>query len=495
MKMDWVKMIGRSRMKVWKIFIVILPMMLMIFLLVPVRTPAQGRDLLDEAQACLACHEKQGIMKKFQNNELIEAYVDAEKYKASVHSFLACSDCHADFSSNKHPARTFKDKRQYALKSSLACRRCHTDDQIRVKPIHAGLLSREREGVPPVCSECHGAHSIKPVAKRNVLTDETKYCLGCHGHGLQMAFKSSERLSLKVDTSLLETSVHGKLSCSDCHYGFSSEEHPKRNFRSRRDLAIASADECRRCHFDKYTRFLDSVHYTKLSQGNLSAPVCTDCHSAHSTLPVGRERALSAKRCQKCHSDIYDIYAKSVHGNALFNEDNHDVPVCVDCHRAHSIKNPHTVEFRERIPELCSTCHANKTVMGKYGLSTDVLKTYLSDFHGVTLGFYIKQKDLLPKQQKSIAVCTDCHGTHSISTTTGPDAVIVKANLVKRCRACHAGASENFPDTWISHYEPSLAKAPLIFLIGLIYKIFTPFIVIGMILQILLHIWRYAANR
>ncbi len=482
-------------MKVWNRPIVLMPLLLMISLFVPVPAHAEGRDLLDEAQACLGCHEKPGVIKKFQNNESIDVYVDAERYKASVHSFLACSDCHADFSANKHPVRTFKDKKQYQLKSSLACRRCHTDDQIKVKLIHAELLGKEREGNPPVCTDCHGAHAIRPVAKRNVLTDETKYCLSCHGHGLQTVFKNHERLSLKIDASSLETSIHSKLSCSDCHYGFSSEEHPQRHFRSRRDLSIASADACRRCHFDKYTKLLDSIHYTKLSQGDLNAPVCTDCHGSHSILPVGRERTLSAKRCQKCHSDIYDIYAKSVHGSALFNEHNQDVPVCVDCHQSHNIKNPRTVEYRERIPEMCSTCHANKAIMGKYGLSTDVLKTYLSDFHGVTLGFYIKQKDLLPKQQKSIAVCTDCHGTHTISSTTGPDAVIVKANLVKRCRTCHAGASENFPDTWISHYEPSLAKAPLIFLIGLIYKIFTPFIVIGMVLQILLHIWRYAANR
>ncbi len=53
----------------------------------------------------------------------------------------------------------------------------------------------------------------------------------------------------------------------------------------------------------------------------------------------------------------------------------------------------------------------------------------------------------------------------------------------------------NFPDSWISHYEPSLKRAPLVYVINLIYKIFIPFMMVGLILQILLHIWRYAVNR
>jgi hypothetical protein len=66
---------------------------------------------------------------------------------------------------------------------------------------------------------------------------------------------------------------------------------------------------------------------------------------------------------------------------------------------------------------------------------------------------------------------------------------------VKRCQKCHPGATEEFPNAWLSHYEPSLSNAPLVFLINLTYKIFIPFMLIGLILQILLHIWRYAVNR
>lgn len=252
---------------------------------------------------------------------------------------------------------------------------------------------------------------------------------------------------------------------------------------------------CKRCHFDKYTKTMESIHYTMLSQGNLNAPVCTDCHGSHSILHFGKERNLIAQRCRKCHAGVYEIYANSVHGKALFDEHNQDVPVCIDCHTAHDIKNPLTLDYRERIPDMCSNCHANKAVVSKYGLSTDVIKTYLSDFHGVTLSLYRKQREEFNKPARLIAVCTDCHGTHNIISTRSTDPATVKANLVRRCRQCHKDAAKNFPDAWLSHYEPTLANTPLVFIVTLIYKIFTPIMAIGIILQIVLHIWRYAVNR
>jgi hypothetical protein len=105
------------------------------------------------------------------------------------------------------------------------------------------------------------------------------------------------------------------------------------------------------------------------------------------------------------------------------------------------------------------------------------------------------QKGKLDNQQKTIAVCTDCHGTHNIMNTRGAEATVVKSNLLKLCRKCHADANEHFPDAWLSHYEPSLKRAPLVYLAGLAYQIFIPIMLIGFVLQILLHIWRYAVNK
>ena len=456
---------------------------------------AENGPFAKEVKDCLSCHGNPGLTVVFENKERIDAYVDPTKFQDSVHRKLLCSECHPAFSGGKHPRNTFRSKQQYQIKASLVCHRCHHDRQLKANPIHATLLDEERKGAATVCSNCHGSHAIRRITGARKFTSEEEYCMKCHGHSMQMTFRSTESLSATVDVSVLQGSVHSKLSCSDCHYGFSSEEHPTRNFSTRRNYTLALSEMCRRCHFDKYSKTLESIHYTMLSQGNLKAPVCIDCHGAHGISHIGKERALIAKRCKECHPDIYEIYAKSVHGSALFDENNQEVPVCTDCHTAHTMENPLSLSFQERIPEMCSRCHGNESVVGKYGLSTAVVDDYLSDFHGITLSFYRLQKDMLNNPTKPIAVCTDCHGTHNIVSTTGPDASIIKTNLVKRCRKCHANASRNFPDAWLSHYEPSITRAPLVYFIKLAYKIFIPVLAIGLVLQILLHIWRYVVNR
>jgi nitrate/TMAO reductase-like tetraheme cytochrome c subunit len=456
---------------------------------------ARDAVLTYESLYCLNCHARHGPVKKFQNNESISAYVDADRFRASVHNFLTCSGCHTDFSGDKHPERRFRSKHQYRLKASRICRRCHKDEDIKVKSIHASLLGKEKEGKSPVCTDCHIAHSIMPVSGGKVFATEGKYCMSCHGYEIMAVFKNEESLLLKIDASELKGSAHSRLSCSDCHFGFSSEAHPQRNFRSRRDYTLASSAVCRRCHFDKYTKTTESIHFAMLSKGRLEAPTCVDCHGAHSVQYVSADRTTSAMKCRKCHNREYEMYSKSVHGAALLNEHNKDVPVCIDCHMAHDIRNPLALEYHERIPEMCSNCHADEKIVGKYGLSTDVVKTYLSDFHGVTLRFYRMQKEEIYRPSKPIAVCTDCHGTHNITKTAGPDATVVKANLVKRCRKCHKNATENFPDTWLSHYMPTLSNAPLVFMVNTIYKVLLPVMVVGLFLQILLHIWRYLVSR
>lgn len=468
-----------------------------IFIISAFLLPDAGADtdfLSYEVQGCLKCHAARGITKKFDNKETIEAYVETDKFKSSVHNFLKCSDCHTDFSAEDHPRRRFASREQYKIRTALSCRKCHQFNQINIIPIHARLMSEEQSGSPHPCTNCHGAHAIKRVSK-NLYKNEEQYCLNCHSHGLTMEFRNGETKPLNIAVSSLQDSVHKKISCSDCHFGFSHTSHPHRNFRSARDFSIASSDTCRRCHFDKYTKTMDSIHYVMLGQGNLKAPVCTDCHGSHSISHLARESTLIATRCQKCHTGVYELYIKSVHGKALFDEKNQDVPVCVDCHMAHNIKNPLTLDYREQIPDMCSNCHASTEIMNKYGLSTDVVKSYLSNFHGVTLRFYKKQREQLNKPAKQIAVCTDCHGTHSIVSTRNTAPAVVKANLVKRCRQCHEDATDDFPDAWMSHYQPTLATAPLIFMINQAYRIFIPVMVLGIILQILLHIWRYIANK
>ncbi len=308
-----------------------------------------------------------------------------------------------------------------------------------------------------------------------------------------MAFPSGDVLSISIDKHKFVSSVHGgRLNCQDCHAGYTKLPHPTRQLQSKRDYSLAQYETCKRCHFANYTKTLDSIHFQVLGEGNRVAPVCTDCHGAHDVTSPDQPRARIARTCSTCHKQVYDTFVGSVHGKALVDENNQDVPTCTYCHGVHNIVDPRVPTFRHTIPQLCGQCHTNKALMDKYGLSTDVVQTYLRDFHGVTVSLTAKQNpDILTYE----AVCTDCHGIHDIVSTKSVSQDVLKANLLATCQKCHPGAGPNFPNAWLSHYEPSPSHNPAVYYVKLFYRIFIPFTIGGLSLHVLLNLWRATINR
>lgn len=444
-------------------------------------TSASQAQLSEADLACLGCHEMDQSL-KFSNGESLSLKVNPNDIHKSVHKIIGCSACHG-FTADNHPQRSYKNRREFSSLSARRCTQCHSTAK---NEIHEKLLRQSSQNT--LCTDCHGAHTIRRVRE---LAQGNHYCLTCHAKELEVHYKNGEKIKTAVNENDLNNSVHKNLGCADCHVRVTSELHPVREFQSKRDFSILMSDNCRRCHFDKYSRVLEGIHFKLATQGNTKTPVCTDCHGAHSIASARKSKLANAKKCQQCHSDIYAVYEKSVHGAALIKEGIEDVPICSDCHKAHDNAGPHTANFRNTIPQGCAGCHAKKEIMDKYGLSTRVIDTYLQDFHGITMKFY----NQFGEGEKKIAVCIDCHGIHDISKTKGGNASVIKQNLVKRCQKCHKDATAKFPDSWISHYEPDFKKATMVYIINLGYKFFIPFMIIGLLLQIILHLWRYAVNR
>ncbi|MDO8472570.1 MAG: cytochrome c3 family protein [Dehalococcoidia bacterium] len=318
-------------------------------------------------------------------------------------------------------------------------------------------------------------------------------CVACHSiKGLKLQLPSGETLQLYVDQSTMTSSVHGKggLLCVDCHQNISAYPHPPKQFDDLRGLTMSMYEVCKRCHFVEYTKSLDSIHFADLATKDEKAPVCTDCHGSHDITAPNQPRSRVSTTCSRCHQGIFDTYSKSVHGAALMQDNNPDVPVCTDCHGVHSIQNPTTSEFKVQSLQLCANCHTDKAKMKKYGISTAVISTYLTSFHGMAVSLSADKKTVI-----SEPACTDCHGVHDIQKAGAATSPVIKLNLLTTCQKCHAGASPNFPDSWVGHYEPSLHNSPAVFLIGWFYKLMIPFIVGGLMVHILLDLWKIVTNR
>jgi predicted CXXCH cytochrome family protein len=312
-----------------------------------------------------------------------------------------------------------------------------------------------------------------------------EYCLSCHDTpGLRMELPSGEELYIGVDSLTYYESSHGSrgYACVQCHTNVSDYPHPENTAQSVREYSLQMYENCRKCHEANYEATIDSTHQKAIVNGNIQAAVCTDCHGVHNIRQPDEPRSNIPNMCKRCHSEIYTLYEQSVHGSALIGDGNPDVPTCTDCHGVHNLSGPSSEEsFHLFSPQICANCHADAELMTKYGISTHVFETYITDFHGTTVVLFEK---ISPDQETNKPVCIDCHGVHNMRMVDDPESTVIKENLLTTCQKCHPDATSNFPTSWLGHYEPSAEEAPLIFFVDLFYKIIIPVTIGGMLVFI-----------
>ncbi len=359
------------------------------------------------------------------------------------------------------------------------------------------------QDTPPATPAAPGA---TPTANRMPnLSISNQYCLDCHGQPIEpYALENGDALDMYVDPAWHQNSVHGQegYACVQCHTDVGEYPHPAWQAADRRDATLKLNNVCSTCHEHQFALAEDDVHASAQRSGIREAAVCVDCHTAHEVrrltdpkthklLPETRQ--WIPERCALCHNAIYQKYKDSVHGAALLQENNSDVPTCIDCHGVHNISNPTTAFFRLRSPDICAKCHTDERIMGKYGINTNVLNTYVADFHGSTVAIFEKTAPNAPVNK---AVCYDCHGIHDIARPDDPQKGLqIKENLLARCQNCHPDATTDFPDAWLSHYTPSPDKYPVVYYVNLFYKFFIPGVLVPMAVLVLADVSRGAINR
>lgn len=341
------------------------------------------------------------------------------------------------------------------------------------------------------------AQTSSPLQVNLPVSAQDANCLMCHSDpAFTGEFQNGDLLSLHVDNTEYMRSVHGPagLECVACHTDISRYPHHteqvtcttchdasggeagndyislrvRLSFADRRELTIVTNEACRSCHEQEFDMALDSAHVKAQMSGNRDAPLCVDCHGSHDIAPPDEPREKISHTCAKCHQAVFSTYRSSVHGAALEEESNPDVPTCIDCHGVHSVRGPRNPTFHNESIAICGKCHADRSIMDKYGISTDVFKTYLSDFHGRTVELFRRQDTGIASNK---AVCFDCHGIHNIRRPDDPLSTVYPDNLQHTCQQCHQDATVRFPDAWLSHYVPTWERTPALFAVNWFYRI------------------------
>ncbi len=171
-----------------------------------------------------------------------------------------------------------------------------------------------------VCTDCHGAHEIlaasnpkSPIFKFNV----PDTCGKCH-QGVEKEFVQS------IHGQALTRGNSQAPVCTDCHGIHSIKSHIDPNSSvSAMNLAMTT---CARCHEgvrlseefgvagSRSATYLDSYHGLASKGGSKVVANCASCHGVHNILPSSDPRSMIsrqnlAKTCGACHPGVNERFA------------------------------------------------------------------------------------------------------------------------------------------------------------------------------------------
>jgi hypothetical protein len=229
------------------------------------KDPAARTFRLNIVATCLRCHEDQAIEKKYNlpDQKAMMAYEQSVHGLASKKSGLTgsavCVDCHGN-----HTILPGDQPRSATHRQMIPtmCGKCHPgilekyEKSVHGKGMRAGIAES------PVCTDCHGEHTIarvsdpsSSVSSRNI----PKTCSGCH---------DKEGISTRYAL-------------------------PKKRFSS----------------------YMASFHGVAVEYGMTKAANCSSCHGVHEILPSSDpasmvNKANIPKTCGKCHPNAGPNFAK-----------------------------------------------------------------------------------------------------------------------------------------------------------------------------------------
>lgn len=334
---------------------------------------------------CMRCHGKAGIVSSRDGRTLT---VQTGELKDSKHVKTSCSQCHAEVNASRtRPCET--------ITRGVDCTSCHAEVGQKFQKSMHGTLLAQNDPNAPTCKECHGTHGVRGRLDPRSVTFPTNIpalCARCHREGQKAAAR------------------------------YKGGQH------------------------DIIEHYRESIHGKGLLKSGLTVTAtCTDCHTSHAVQPVANpESSVNPKNvpatCGRCHHGIEEQFNASIHVTSI-GHTGKKLPVCNDCHSAHTIRRADTEGFKLTIMAQCGQCHE------------EIARTYFDTYHGKVsqLGY------------TKTAKCYDCHGAHDILPVTDPRSHLSRENVVGTCQKCHAGANRRFAGylTHATHHDP--VKYPFLF--------------------------------
>lgn len=242
---------------------------------------AAAQQTAAQNEVCLSCHDQ------------------GKKVAASVHASVACATCHAKHDEYPHPTGVPKP----------ACMGCHSSEgEEFARGVH-GQEKSHGNAAAPDCGTCHGAAheavSTKSVTFRKNIPDT---CGMCHSDVADQ-FKAS------VHGKALANNIASAPVCTDCHGGHSILRPGNKESTVNTSHIRDTCGQCHGnvnlskrfgLPVDRITTYDASFHGLAAKGGSETVASCASCHGIHNILPSNDPKSMvNAKNlpatCGKCH--------------------------------------------------------------------------------------------------------------------------------------------------------------------------------------------------
>ncbi len=401
----------------------------------------------DEIPDCKECHGTHDAQKELSMKLVCDRCHESEaaayrksyhfkKYQEDPRKYPICTTCHdAHFKSKKE----VMSETEYKQEIVDICSECHQRDiETYVHSRHFHEMEGGNEKAP-VCTSCHEKHDIRKPSdpdSRVHATNISDVCNNCHpGH--------VESLHRKPGTD------PASISCASCHTGHQTDM-ASINQAIFKEGGIVN--RCNVCHSGERHAKENLAHgEIMLLNADGSEANCTQCHIYHWNLPGLDNESVKHRRteCVNCHAKEQRDYKTSIHGQARARGIM-EAPTCTDCHGETDIKKTDIQFTSEGIIQLCSKCHSDKDKMLKFQINPYVVEGYKETYHGKLFE--------TGTEQVKFAVCTNCHGSHTIQVPDDPTSNVNRAHIVETCKQCHPRANDKFVSYLVHPIQPTQAE-------------------------------------
>jgi nitrate reductase gamma subunit len=227
-----------------------------------------------------------------------------------------------------------------------------------------------------------------------------------------------------IDPGRFHASVHGRISCLECHGDISKESlHPDPIRVNKALNDFYRLDRCASCHEDAVEELDTGVHAGKPIKDPREYRICITCHDAHyqlteTKLPPAFDRTKPVSRqCGVCHTEKTALPALSSADEG-----------CMVCHGAVEAADP---DGTKKIAAFCFKCHGDYKSTALLAFPAIDPQAYGSSTHSKQscLTCHPKSAEFSHGGQERTA-CLVCHNRHDEKVTND-------AHTGVSCEACH----------------------------------------------------------